>query len=238
MLKELNKKEKALTLVRGIIFVFVTALVIYFTIKSLPLISMLSNESSRLEFKNMVFSMGIKGIFLMLGLQILQIVVAVIPGQPMEILFGMLYGTWLGMFLCLLGILIGTMIVFYVVRKIGTDFIQLFFSKEKIEEIKQSKTFKNPQKFEMLLFVIFAIPMIPKDIFVYVGGISPIKPRRFFCIATFARIPGLILTIYAGNKLSEGSFLVTLVIFIAVLLIGIIGIYATNLAKKRLEEID
>ncbi len=236
MFKEMSKKERKLTIMRFAIFFIVTAIIIILSIKLLPLITKLSNEESRIEFKEQVSAMGIKGIFLMLGIQILQIVVAVIPGQPVEIISGMLYGTFGGMLLCLIGILIGTVIVFYTVRKVGLDFVQLFFSKEKIDEIKNSKIFKNTAKFETLLLIIFAIPMIPKDIFVYLGGISPIEPKRFFSIATFARIPGLILTVYAGNKLSEGSFVVTLVLFIVVMLIGAIGIYASNIAKQRLEE--
>jgi uncharacterized membrane protein YdjX (TVP38/TMEM64 family) len=166
---------------------------------------------------------------------IIKFVVAVIPGQPVEIISGMLYGVFPGMLLCIIGIFIGTFVVLYTVRKIGTDFIQLFFSKEKINEIKDSKIFKNTTKFEVLVFIIFIIPLIPKDIFIYLGGLSPIKAKRFLFIATIARIPSLFFTVYAGNNLSEGNFGITIVVFIAVTLIGLIGIYASNSIRNRLE---
>lgn len=223
-MSNLSKKEKIFMFFRFVILLLVILLMAYITIQCIPLISKLANEETRMEFKNDIANMGFKGVLTVLGLQILQIVVAVIPGQPMEIVSGMLYGTWGGMLLCLVGIFLGTLMVFLIVRKVGTDFMQLFFSKEKIDEIKNSKLFKNPAKFEMLMFIMFVIPLLPKDIFIYIGGISPVRPKRFLAIATLARIPGLFVTVYAGNKLSEGSFLITIILVAVFLIVGIIRI--------------
>lgn len=223
-MSNLSKKEKIFMFFRFVILILVILLMAYITIQCIPLISKLANEETRIEFKNDIANMGFKGVLTVLGLQILQIVVAVIPGQPMEIVSGMLYGTWGGMLLCLVGIFLGTLMVFLIVRKVGTDFMQLFFSKEKIDEIKNSKLFKNPAKFEMLMFIMFVIPLLPKDIFIYLGGISPVRPKRFLVIATLARIPGLFVTVYAGNKLSEGSFLITIILVAVFLIVGIIRI--------------
>lgn len=234
-MRKLSKKEKKLAIARGIITIVVIILMIVATMYFLPMVSKLSDESYRIEFKNKVDNMGVKGVLFVLMLQIIQIIVAVVPGQPMEIVSGMLYGTWGGMLLCLVGILIGTAVVFYIVRKAGTSFIQLFFSPEKIDELRKSKVFKNPAKFELLMFIIFVIPLIPKDIFIYLGGLSPVRPKRFLAIATFARIPGLFVTVFMGNRLSEGSF-TTVVILVAVFLIaGAIGYFISSRAQEKLE---
>lgn len=234
-MNKLSKKEKNLMIVRFLIFVLVILAMVYVTLKCIPVISKLANEDTRIEFKNEISHMGFKGVLMVLGLQILQIIVAVIPGQPMEIVSGMLYGTWGGMLLCLVGIFLGTALVFFLVRKIGTDFIQLFFSKEKIDEIKNSRVFKNPAKFEILMFIMFVIPLLPKDIFIYLGGISPVRPKRFLAIATLARIPGLFVTVYAGNKLSEGSFLVTLILVGVFLVVGLLGYEWGSRKQKKME---
>ncbi len=141
----------------------------------------------------------------------------------MEIVSGMLYGTWGGMLLCLVGIFIGTAIVYFIVRRVGTDFIQLFFKKEQIDNIRNSKLFKDTRKFELLLFVVFVLPLVPKDIFIYIGGLSPIKPKKFLTLATLSRIPGLFITVYAGNKLSEGEFLTVIILIALFLVLGILG---------------
>ena len=235
-MRKLSKKEKRLAIVRGIITFIVIALMIVATIYFLPMMTKLSDETYRAEFKTNISNMGFKGVLIVLLLQILQIIVAVIPGQPMEIVSGMLYGTWGGMILCLVGILIGTALVFYIVRKAGVNFIQLFFSPEKIDEMKNSKIFKNPAKFELLLFIIFVIPMIPKDIFIYLGGLSPVRPKRFLAIATLARIPGLFITVFAGNSLSEGSFTIAVVLVTTFIIIGLIGYFISSRAQEKLEK--
>lgn len=235
-MRKLSKKEKKLAIARGVITFVVVIIMILATMYFLPVISKLSNENYRIQFKEKIDSMGIKGVIFVLILQVLQIIVAVVPGQPMEIVSGMLYGTWGGMLLCLVGIFIGTALVFYIVRKVGTSFIQLFFSPEKIDELRKSKVFRNPAKFELLLFIVFVIPVIPKDIFIYLGGISPVRPKRFLAIATIARIPGLFITVFAGNKLSEGSFITVVVMIAALLIIASICYFISSRAQDKIEK--
>lgn len=235
-MRKLSKKEKKLAVARGIITAIVVILMIVATMYFLPMVSNLSDEAYRIEFKNKVDSMGLLGVLFVLALQIIQIVVAVVPGQPMEIVSGMLYGTWGGMLLCLVGIFIGTTLVFYIVRKAGIGFIQLFFSPEKIEELRKSKIFRNSAKFEILMFIIFVIPLIPKDIFIYLGGISPVRPKRFLTIATIGRIPGLFVTVFAGNNLSQGNFTTAVILVATFLIIGAIGYFISSRAQDKLEK--
>lgn len=234
--KNLTKKEKKILIIRFVIISLAICLISYLTIKSLPFISKLATEESRLELKEDISNMGIKGVLITLGLQILQIIVAVIPGQPMEIISGMLYGTWGGMLLCLVGIFIGTGIVFFLTRKIGMSFIQLFFDKEQIIKLKKKKIFRNPKKLELFMFIMFVIPLIPKDIFIYVAGISPVNPKRFLTIATIARIPGLFITVYAGNRLSEGNFIMAVILVALFILLGIFGYKISNRAEVKIEK--
>lgn len=235
-MKKITKKERNMAIIRLILTVLVFIACIVITIKVLPIVSKLSDENYRVYFKEKVNAMGFKGVIFVLLLQILQIVVAVIPGQPMEIVSGMLYGPIGGIFVCLVGIFIGTAIVFYLVRKLGTDFMQLFFSPEKIDSIKNSKIFKNSAKFEFIMLIIFVIPMMPKDIFIYLGGISPVRPKRFLAIATLARIPGLFLTVYMGNRISNGNFSMVVVLIAIILIIAAIGYFIYSRTEQKFEK--
>lgn len=235
-MKKLTKKERNMAIIRLILTVLVFVACIVITIKVLPVVSKLSDENYRVYFKEKVNAMGFKGVIFVLLLQILQIVVAVIPGQPMEIVSGMLYGPIGGIIVCLVGIFIGTAIVFYLVRKLGTDFMQLFFSPEKIDSIKNSKIFKNSAKFEFIMLIIFVIPMMPKDIFIYLGGISPVRPKRFLAIATFARIPGLFLTVYMGNRISNGNFSMVVILIAIILIIAAIGYFIYSRTEQKFEK--
>ena len=234
--EKLTKKEKKIITIRFIIIALAIGLIAYLTYLALPFISKLATEQSRIELKNDIANMGLNGVIITLGLQVLQIIVAIIPGQPMEVIAGMLYGTWGGMLLCLVGILIGSTIVFYLTRKIGMNFIQIFFDKEQINKIKRKKIFKNTKKLELFMFIMFVIPLVPKDIFIYLAGISPISPKKFMLITTVARIPGLFITVFAGNNLSEGNFIIAAVLVIVFLILGIVGYVISDKAEKMIEE--
>jgi uncharacterized membrane protein YdjX (TVP38/TMEM64 family) len=236
MNKSLTKQEKIYMGLRAVLVLVIFAIFVWATIAILPLISKLGDVAYRMQFKEYIDSMGFKGVLILLGLQIIQIVVAVIPGQPIEILSGMLYGNIGGILVSLVGIFIGTTFIFVLVRKVGTDFMQLFFSKESIEKIENSKIFKNPQKFELLMLIIFIIPFIPKDIFIYLGGISPVRAKRFLMIATLGRIPGLVIAVYMGDKLYQGNFGLVAILTVLVIVIGIVGYYISSKAHKKLEE--
>lgn len=235
-MRKLTSKEKKIAVIRTVITIFVVILMVVAAMYFFPIVTKLSDANYRLEFKNKIDNMGITGVLFVLLLQILQIVVAVIPGQPMEIVSGMLYGTWGGILLCLVGIFIGTTLVFYIVRKVGISFIQLFFSPEKIDELRKSKVFRNPAKFELLLFIMFVIPVIPKDIFIYLGGISPVRSKRFLAIATLARIPGLFITVILGNSLTEGDYALVVALVAVFLIIGAIGYFISSRTQDRLEK--
>lgn len=234
-MRKINNKKRIQCL-KIIISIIVLLFIIFATIKLFPLIAKLSNEDTREIAREEISSMGIRGIFLVILLQIIQIVVAVIPGQPMEIISGMLYGTWGGMVVCLLGIFIGTAIVFIIVRKVGIKFVNMYFKEESINKIRNSKIYKDPRKLEILMLIIFCIPMIPKDIFIYIGGISPVKTKRFLAIATIGRIPGLFLTVFAGNRLSEGNIKIVIFLTIIIVLLAIIGYLISQKFQKDVEE--
>ena len=231
-MKKLSKKDIKSMIFRIVCLLIVIGVFWYVTVKIWPVIGALSDDAKREVFRKQIADEGFLGVLVMIGLQILQIVVAIIPGQPMEILAGALYGTFGGMIVALIGIFLGTALIFFLVRQYGIKFIELFFKEEEIEKIRNSKFFKNPAKFELLMLIIFAIPMLPKDIFVYIGALSPVRPKRFMAIATFGRIPGLFLTVYAGNKLSEGNLEIVVILIAAVLIFGLIGYFILD----RLDE--
>lgn len=230
--RKLTKTEK-LRIFRLVIFAVVMIVIIIFSFKLFDVINKLSNDAYKLEFKQKVSDMGFLGILFVLGLQIVQIVIAVIPGQPVEVITGMLYGTYYGVLICTIGIFLGTAIVYYAVKKIGKDIAELFFKPKDIEKTMKMKVFQDSTKLELFLFFIFLIPAIPKDLFIYLGAVTNIKPKRFLLLATIPRIPGLFLTVYAGSKITEGSYFIVGVVTLIVVAFWIIGFYINSKMQKE-----
>ena len=86
------------------------------------------------------------------------------------------------------------------------------------------------------MFIIFVIPMLPKDIFIYLGGISPVRPKRFLCIATLCRIPGLFLTVYMGNRIYNGNYTMVVVLIAIILILASIGYFIYSRAQEKFEK--
>ena len=123
-------------------------------------------------------------------IQICQIVVAFIPGEPIEIISGMLFGSMMGFFLCMIGIVIGTVLVFYLVRWLGEPLVSAFVNSEKL---KKYKILNDEKRLESLVFILFLIPGTPKDVLTYLVPLTKIRPKKYFVYSSIARIPSVIV---------------------------------------------
>ena len=74
------------------------------------------------------------------------------------------------------------------------------------------------------MFVLFFIPGTPKDLLVYVSGLLPIKPHMFILISTFARFPSVVTSTLAGSQLAVGDWKMSILIYVAILLIVAVGV--------------
>jgi hypothetical protein len=185
---------------------------------------------------------GPNGILLLLGLEAAQIFLPILPGEPIEILAGMCYGTFGGLIFIMLSVFIVTAMIFFMVRKFGRDFVYTMVSKEKIQKIENSKLFTHPKQIEYIMLILFLLPGTPKDLFTYLAGLLPIKPSRFIVIATLARFPSIISSTYAGATLVNGNWKIGLLMYVGIfVVVGIAILLAkkfdkTEITKEILEE--
>lgn len=221
LMKKLLKQQK-IRIVVILIFVIVS---IGATILLIPFVKFLSTEEGRYTISNVVDESGIFGPLLFILMQILQIVVAFLPGEPIEIIGGVLFGTVGGLIACLIGVFLGTTLVFFLVKKMGKPLVDVFVSEEKMSNIK---LFNDEKKLELMTLLLFAIPGTPKDILTYIVPLTKIKPSRYFAIATFARIPSIVTSTLVGANISDGNWVASILIFTATILLGILGIIVNN----------
>ena len=187
------------------------------TILALPKVMELSDPQARLQFQ-----------------QELQVVVAMIPGEPVEILAGLLYGPLWGTLSCMLGILIGSLIVYFLVRRLGMPIVSIFMDPDKFQNLW---LLKDERRFERISFLLFFIPGTPKDLLTWAAGFVRINPLRFFLIATVARLPSILSSTLAGASLISGDFLTTVIIFAVTGCVSLIGVLLhKKLGEKKTEE--
>ena len=214
------------------LMIIVLALCIGLMVYLFPVIKNLSTPEGQLDFKNHVATLGVLGYLALFGLQFAQIFLIILPGEPIEILAGMCYGGIGGLVFITISVFIITTIVFWAVRKLGRKFVYSFCSKEKIDKIENSKLFKNPKKIEWIMLILFLIPGTPKDLLVYIAGLLPLKPLRFILISTFARLPSVISSTFAGSNLVAGNWKFSIIIYAATFIIVGLVIFIINKFDK------
>ena len=236
------KKEKRNKTIKIIIFIITIMILIGCTIYLYPIMKELLKPEGRENLKIESQQNGPNGILLLLGLEAAQIFLPILPGEPIEILAGMCYGTFGGLIFIMLSVFIVTAMIFFMVRKFGRDFVYTMVSKEKIQKIENSKLFTHPKQIEYIMLILFLLPGTPKDLLTYLAGLLPIKPSRFIVIATLARLPSIISSTYAGATLINGNWKIGLLMYVGIfVVVGIAILLAkkfdkTEITKEILEE--
>ncbi|MDR0515139.1 MAG: VTT domain-containing protein [Coriobacteriaceae bacterium] len=164
---------------------------------------------------------GPAGVLILLGLQCLQIVVAFIPGEVTQIAAGLLFGPWLGGLVILVGCIIAGAFVFVLVHKLGAPFVQ---SVVPIRYLDKFRDFERAGRLNIVVFILFLIPGLPKDVFTYLVPLTDMRLRDFLLLSNIGRIPGIIVSTYAADGLAEGRFVESIVIFIVAAGIAIAGL--------------
>lgn len=231
----MDKKTKVLRILLSVGIVIILTIFLW---GLFPFIKDLTTTEGQIAFKEKIDSMGFGGIFLLFGLQILQILLVILPGEPFEVLAGMCYGAWGGALFITISVFITTTIIFFTVRKLGQKYLYNFFQREKVDKIMKSKLFKNPRNIDIVLFILFFLPATPKDLFVFIGGLLPIKPLRFILISTLVRFPSVITSTMVGANISKGNWELSLIIYGVTFVIAAIAIYLISLKDKNKEIID
>lgn len=216
---DLTRKQNKILLLGAILFlVLIGVLSMFF----MPFFNQMSEPAFQRKFQEWAVQQTWKGYLVMLSIQIIQIIIAFIPGEPVELLAGFLYGPWGGLLLCLTGCIFASTMVFAFIRKFGSRIIEKIFSKEKMQDFN---FLQNSKKIEVVTFVLFLIPGTPKDLLTYVAGASPIRFVDFLILSTLARIPSIISSTFMGATMGEGDWGTSIVIFIATAAIGLLGIF-------------
>ena len=214
-MKYFNKRNILLI----ILAITIVVLSVFACIKLVPLFESLQDEAKRIEFENFIDSLGFKGVLIILLIQILQVFIAIIPGEIVELLAGLLYGTWGGLIICLIGNAIASFLIFIVVKTFAKRYTIKFQDK-----LKNYSFLNNKKKVALYLFIIFLIPGLPKDVITYLVPFLPISFPLFILVTSIARIPSIISSTYSSESLLSNNYIITIVVMALFALLAIIGL--------------
>lgn len=198
-----EKQRKIVYIVAICIFVLFMAAVAWFVGR--PMVAFAEDPEA---FRAWVDASGIWGRVLFVGMVVLQVVVAFIPGEPIELAAGYAFGFLEGSLLTLAGFLLGSWLVFALVRRFGMKLVEVFFPQNKLNEIK---FLQNPKKTRIISFLLMLIPGTPKDMLSYFAGLTNLKTGQWLTIVAIGRLPSLLTSTITGAAAGEKNYILSAV---------------------------
>lgn len=156
------------------------------------------------KIAELIADAGSRAPLVFMGLQILQVIVAPIPGQVMGFVGGYLFGTVLGTVYSMIGTTIGFAIVFTLARRLGRPFVEYFVAKHHLEKFDYLASAKGI----WVLLIVFFLPILPDAIAGYAAGLTTIKIRTLLLVSFAGRLPSILLLSLAGSKAANADYVV------------------------------
>ena len=181
-------------------------------------------------FKTFVEGYGWKSRLVALGIQMLQVVVSLIPGEVVEVGLGYAFGALEGTLLCLGGVALASAPIFLLVKTWGVRMVELFVSRDKIDSLR----FINSEKrLRRTVFLLYFIPGTPKDLLTWFVGLTRLKLHEFLIITMLARIPSVVSSTIGGNLIQSENYLAAVLLFVITGAVSLGGLLLYNRLTDR-----
>ena len=226
-----SKHQKAIYGAGVVIFVLFCGLVSWYI--GVPMVRFAEDPEA---FQAWVDSYGVWSRVIFIGMVVLQVIVAFIPGEAIELAAGYAFGAVEGTALSMVGIGIGSWIIFGLVRRFGVKMVEVFFEKKKISEVG---FLKNPKKTKVLAFLLMLIPGTPKDFLSYFAGLTDLSLSQWLGITLVARIPSVVTSTVTGAAAGDERYVLAVIMLIVTSVISAAGIlYYRRICRQENESAD
>lgn len=204
------KQKNILKIITSIIIIIVLFLMIK------------NNLNSTDDITTITKSAGAFGPIILIALIMLAILFSPIPSVVVIVVAGYIYGPLRGAIYSYIGHFLGATMVYFIVKKFN-----IFSGIKKFEKYKQFV-----EKNKNMLYLFYAIPIIPITITSIIAATSEIKTKQFIQIASLSFIPAVMIFSFLGGKISQENML-ELTALIVIIVVGTIIIIKKY--KNRLE---
>lgn len=174
------------------------------------------------KLKALIMAYGQFSVPAFLVLQMLQVIAFFIPGEIIQIAGGYIFGTFYGTVLSLAGITAGSAVIYGVSSLFGRPMVRRIISKRHLELFEKILQIGS---INYVVFLLYLIPGIPKDVLGYICGFSEITFKNFMIYSTLGRIPAIIASAYFGAGILTGSRNQLMLIGVISTLLFIVGVF-------------
>ena len=209
------RKEKNLALLRlAAVIVIVTAvvLVVFMFLKTMMpgLIEAIESGKEDAIEEYLRSSGRFWGIVSLFLLQYIQILSIFLPGAPIQIASGIVFGTWIGFLTCYAAYNLANLTLFFLSRRLG-DSIKQIIAHDTQKESSIENLLVSPG---IGVIMLCLIPIVPNGLVPVFASRTNISYRRFVMAVAVGSVPTLLVLAAVGNHLLVGDYLVSIILCI------------------------
>lgn len=220
-----TKQQKGVAIASGVVFCLVTAALIVFA--GIPMVRFASEPE---RFRAWVDARGVLGRLAYMGMVMLQVLAAIIPGEPLEIVGGYAFGALEGTLLCMAAATLGSLLVFWLVRRFGMPLVEVFFPREKLQKLRFLKT--SPKR-DLIFLIVFMVPGTPKDLLCYFAGLTDLKFSLWLLICSLGRLPSIVTSTIGGSALGTKRYWFAAAVFAVTLAVSAGGLWLYERLQRK-----
>lgn len=165
------------------------------------------------EIQDHLSGLGIRGQVTIAILAMLQVVVAFLPAEPVQIVAGLVYEFWIGTLICTIGVIVGNTVI-YVLYKIYGDRLREYFDNKLDLDFSHAGA---SGKVTLVIFILYFLPAIPYGMICFLAATLGMKYPRYITVTTLGAIPSVCIGVALGHTALASSWIISVAIF-AVLL--------------------
>jgi uncharacterized membrane protein YdjX (TVP38/TMEM64 family) len=169
-----------------------------------------------------------------MGLQVLQVVLAPIPGEATGFIGGYLFGTVKGFVYSSLALAAGSWINFAIGRYVGSHYVRRWIPAEKLERFDHLLKRQGI----IVLLILFIFPGFPKDYLCLFLGITALPLKAFLLIASIGRMPGTLMLSVQGEFVFHKNYVVFGVVFGVTVLAAFLSIRYRETIYRWMEKLN
>jgi len=151
------------------------------------------------QIRAWVEGLGVWGPVAIAFLEMVQALLAPIPGQAIEAVSGYLYGPWWGTFYSLIGMATGSLLTFLLARRFGRPLVIKLIGRQSMDRLDDLVRRGGAPFF----FLIWLLPFAPDDLACVAAGLTPMPTRQFMVLMLFGRLPGVFTSVWVGANVAR-----------------------------------
>jgi uncharacterized membrane protein YdjX (TVP38/TMEM64 family) len=152
-------------------------------------------------------------------IQALQVVIAPVPGEVTGFVGGLFFGVLPGTFLSTIGLVLGSLLAFFLARQFGLRLVRKIVKQEFIDRFNRYMAGRG----FILIFILFLVPGMPKDSLCYLLGLTGMGYVDFILLNAIARLPGTVMLTLQGHAVHNEKYLSFVILFlVSALLLGVL----------------